>query len=376
MKYFSVCCIAKNEHPFICEWIDHHILIGAEKIIIFDNNSDPPLRIFLREYIENKIVSVHEINGKEQQIPAYYNCLSKYASEFKWIAFIDVDEFLIPKISDDIRMILTDYEDYGGLGVHWVEFGSSGHIIRPKAFQMKSYVYRFPLDYPKNLHIKSIVQPGKVYIPNNPHRFIYKNPWYCVDENYFPIAESQGPFTAEKVQLNHYYYRSQQDFFQKIDRGRADRADAAGRRKHDAFFQQLKRALKVRLNENKSLNEVLDDISRLISQGKICTAEKNIKKAKILGVEQENIDYINYRIAKKKNNYKESKKYLLKLFSSFVDINICFEYVNSLILNGEYSSAHKMIIYMKWRFSKKIKNDVKIANLIDFLDVKVKKNIQ
>jgi hypothetical protein len=34
---------------------------------------------------------------------------------------------------------LQDYESYGGLGVNWVMFGSSGHKTRPKGGTIASY---------------------------------------------------------------------------------------------------------------------------------------------------------------------------------------------------------------------------------------------
>ena len=97
MNYLSVCCIAKNEHPFMKEWINHHLLVGAEKIIVFDNDSSPGLKDSIREYVDYGIVDLFEINGKEQQMAAYDHCLREYEKKSKWIAFIDVDEFIIPK---------------------------------------------------------------------------------------------------------------------------------------------------------------------------------------------------------------------------------------------------------------------------------------
>ncbi|GAB6057146.1 hypothetical protein JCM31598_02630 [Desulfonatronum parangueonense] len=374
-------------------------MIGAEKIIIFDNESSPPLNLILKEYVDKCFVDIYKIDGQEKQITAYNDCLKLYTDKSKWIAFVDVDEFLIPNKMEDIRLFLSDYEEYGGLGVHWVDFGSSGYLGRPDSYQMKSYIHRFPLDYPKNLHIKSIVQPQKVLHPFNPHKFIYKDPWYCVDENYFPISESQGPFTADNIQLNHYYFRSQQDYCQKLERGRADRVDDEGKRKHSAFFHQLEHAnildygavhfaekiekykesgdlfsdLSTRLKEKTSLNNILDFIFHLISQGSLESAEALLKKAKVLGAEQVTIDYARFRIAKKKNNDKEAKVYLMKLFSSFVDINLCFEYINNLILSKEYVLAHKMILYMRWRFSNEINDDKRILIFINDLDTKIER---
>jgi hypothetical protein len=392
LNYFSVCCIAFNEQPYIKEWVIHHLLVGAEKIIIFDNESDPPLEQSLREFVDNNLVIIHSIKGKEKQIPAYHHCLKTYGPSTKWIAFIDVDEFLIPKACNDIRLILTDYEDYGGLGVHWVEFGSSGYINRPNNSQLKTYIHRFPLDFAKNLHIKSIVQPERVLDTYNPHKFIYKEPWYCVDENFFPIAESQAPFTANKIQLNHYYYRSQKDYSYKVERGRADRADEAGRRKYDPFYNQLKRAIiydniglnfsssaekffqdeyklieKINKsnNERKSIEEYIDIILHYISRNKTNYAKTLIKKLIVSIVDKKIIIFLLLKVYIKENDFFMANKIFKKYLSMEVDPYICVDYVYMQIQNENYQEAYNLILYIKWRFANLLQKDQQLSKNID-----------
>ena len=56
------------------------------------------------------------------------------------MAFIDADEFIIIKDGTaDLPTLLQDYWKFGGLGVFWVVFGSSGHINRPAAGALGSY---------------------------------------------------------------------------------------------------------------------------------------------------------------------------------------------------------------------------------------------
>ena len=384
MNYLSVCCIAKNEHPFIKEWINHHLLVGAERIIIFDNDSSPGLKDSIREYVDHGIVDIIKIKGKEQQMAAYDQCLRDYEKKSKWIAFIDVDEFLIPKKSEDVRLILTDYEDFGGLGVHWVEFGSSGYLTRPQQKQLQSYVQRFPLDYPKNMHIKSIVQPGRVKASCDPHRFIYNEPWFCVDENCFPLAESQGPFSAKSIQLNHYYYKSHEDYCKKIERGRADRSDEAGKRKHDAFFQQLDKATvhddfaqkfamkselllndfesvknfsQEREKENKDTKTYYDMVLKNISLGKIETAKYLIKKICICENKKEIIDYVNFEIQKANKDNDKALEYLHRIFQRQTDYSSCIDYAELKISMNHIDDAKSMIKYIRSKFHEILKND-------------------
>lgn len=394
MHYLSVCCIAKDEHPFLLEWIHHHLLVGAEKIIVFDNESSPPLRDSLREHIDLDLVDLFEIKGKEKQLPAYHHCLREYKDKSKWIAFIDVDEFLIPKKHSDVRMILADYEDFGGLGVHWVEFGSSGHLTRPQGTQLRNYVRRFPLDYPKNTHFKSIVQPGRVMSTCDPHRFIYREPWYCVDENAFPLAASQGPFTARDIQLNHYYYRSQEDYCRKLDRGRADRADEEGRRRHEEFFPQLNQAtildtcavkhaddidahspsfesLKKAMNSGRGGTDVNDiifkNILKYIAAGKTNSAKILLKKLRVNNESTDIVEYLRYRISRKAGNHGEALSALSRILQRSADYSVYVEYAATLLEMQEHESCVRMLDFVQWKFSAALNKDPKCLGRIQDL---------
>lgn len=384
MNYLSICCIAKDEHAYIREWVDHHLAVGAEKIIIFDNDSTPPLRNSLREHIVHGLVDLYEISGKEQQMVAYGCCLREYEEKSKWIAFIDADEFLIPKKHKDVRMLLAEYEDFGGLGVHWVEFGSSGHLKRPSGSQLSSFVHRFPLEYRKNMHFKSIVQPSRVMGPCDPHKFIFREPWHCVDENFYPIAESQGPFTASRVQLNHYYYRSQQDYCHKLDRGRADRIDEAGKRKHEDFHRQAKQAvifddsglshgrnLANRFKDFETLHMFLQDrarvrqefdaysqsILRFISAGKTDTAMHLIRQLVVNGANRDVTDYAIAKIHHKNGDLETAMAFLRKILSRHPDYDVGIEYASLLIKTGRLDEARSTLHYVQWKFGDLIKKD-------------------
>jgi hypothetical protein len=400
MNYLSICCIAKDEHAYIREWVDHHLAVGAEKIIVYDNESDPPLNTALREHIEHGLVDIHAMPGQARQLLAYDHCLKTYAAESVWIAFIDVDECLIPKSQDDARLILCDYEEFGGLGVHWVEFGSSGHLKRPSPSQLSSYVQRFPLEYGKHMHIKSIVQPSKTLEPFDPHKFIFREPWYCVDENFYPIAESQGPFTAARIQLNHYYYRSQQDYCQKLDRGRADRIDEAGKRKHEDFHRQAIKAvifddsglrhgrnLESRFSDFEALRMFVQDrtrvrqefdayfgsILRLISAGKTDTAMRLIRQLVVSGANKDVTDYAMAKIHHKNGDLETAMAFLRKILSRHPDYDVGIEYASLLIKTGKLDEARSTLRYVQWKFRDIIKKETGLQRSIDTLMEKTNK---
>ena len=381
MNYLSICCIAKDEHPFIQEWVNYHLMAGAEKIIIYDNESKPPLKKQLQKELEENTVVIIPITGQECQIPAYSHCLQEFGSISTWIAFIDMDEFIFPKVHDDLRLILADYEQFGGLGVHWVEYGSSGYVTRPLGSQIDSYIHRFPFKYPKNMHIKSIVQPRKVEKAFNPHQFIYKEPWYCVDENHFPLRESWGPFRNRKIQINHYYYRSQQDFYSKLNKGRADRADEEGRKNQASFMKQLHKAvvkddslakMVARLKKNQSLSLKYNDkqqltskILMLIAGGKLDKAREMLKLARVSLQDTYLVNYLDYKISLKNEDYQEAIDHLYALLVKASDIYLYLDLITILIRTGSNSEAREILDFIKWRYSKTDKKDSALSLRIE-----------
>ena len=234
MYYATICAIAKDEDFFIKEWVEYHLLIGFEHIYIYDNNSYVPVSKTLSEYIDSGLATVIDFpRDEDQQRIAYMDCLQKYGNQCKWMAFIDIDEFIVPKSEHDIRDILDRYIDYGGLAIHWKIFGSGGHRTKPDGGVIKNYNKVISFDS----HIKSIVQPSKVDKVFTPHSFGYRDGSFCVNEDYVPVASYQSYHISRTVQINHYYYKSLEDFKDKLKRGCATGAD----RDHDVAIADFER---------------------------------------------------------------------------------------------------------------------------------------
>ncbi|EFL53180.1 protein of unknown function DUF23 [Solidesulfovibrio fructosivorans JJ]] len=240
MDYLSLCCIAKDENAFIVEWAVYHAMLGVERLIIYDNDSRVPLAETLAPYAAHIPCSIETITGPARQLDAYAHCLETHGASTHWLGFIDVDEFLLPRREDDLRLLLTDFEDHAGLGVNWVMFGSSGHEAPPLGLLLENYTRRSDYAAPINLHIKSIVKPRAVHQPLSPHHFAYKVGNGCVGEGGFPLPGPYGPHHNERIQLNHYFFRSRQDFREKIERGRGDMPTSAFRHNMADFDYQLR----------------------------------------------------------------------------------------------------------------------------------------
>lgn len=218
-----ICCIIKDENAYLEEWINYHLKVGVEHFYIYDNGSRVPIAHTLKEIGLSQYTTVNTITGKAKQVKAYGDCIKRYGGTSQWIAFIDTDEFILPKnVSHQLPEFLKEYEPYGGLGVNWLIFGSGGHIKRTHRPQLESFTMRANESFHVNDHIKSIVQPRHVKSARNAHSFNYIEGKFCVNENFEPIEGANSPTSVSKIQLNHYYCRSVEEFEEKMNRGIAD----------------------------------------------------------------------------------------------------------------------------------------------------------
>jgi hypothetical protein len=221
MKYFlSVCCIIKNER-YLEEFIIYHHIVGVEHFYIYDNESDRPISDRLKNFYFERLCTVINFPGKNQQFPAYQHCIKNYGNETKWLAIIDGDEFILPKQKFwTIRDLLVKHETAQAIGINWVNFGSNFHDNIQKGFQVDNYRR---CENKFNPHIKSIVQPQYVITINHPHFATIKDTTKYIDCKGNII---NGPFnsfdTTDLIQINHYHFRSLEDYKQKKKRGNAD----------------------------------------------------------------------------------------------------------------------------------------------------------
>ncbi len=241
MHYLALCCIVKDEAPFLKEWIAFHSLLGVEHFYVYDNMSKVPVEKILRDYVPENRLTIRRIEGSPAQMPAYRDCLRQFGPECRWLGFIDIDEFLVPLQDSDLRPMLSEFEEYAGLAIPWRVFSSNGHLKRPKDGVVAGYTQRITADTSHNIHFKSVVDPSRTRSPYTPHSFLYKPGEYHVNEEHMPVP-ADSPFTwysGKLAQVNHYFYRSQQDYEEKIRRGRADIQEEQPRRL-ESFYTQTR----------------------------------------------------------------------------------------------------------------------------------------
>jgi glycosyltransferase involved in cell wall biosynthesis len=160
-KGIAVAAIAKNEGKFIAEWAAFHLSIGCDRIIVYVNDSEDDTETILRtlgRHYPVECVPWPSGDFRSPQRAAYADAIES-TRDCEWIAFIDIDEFLVPWKDGSIGAFLDRVpEDVSAIGINWRMFGSSGQ----KSADYESVLHTFRdcsrPDFDFNNHVKTIAR--------------------------------------------------------------------------------------------------------------------------------------------------------------------------------------------------------------------------
>ena len=220
--FLAVCAIAKDEGPYFKEWIEWHRRIGVDRFYIYDNESTDETRRVLAPYIEAGIVEYHDFPGYRRQLAAYDDCLERHRLDTRWIAFIDLDEFIVPVKDSTLPEFLSRFADAPVVEINWLVFGSGGARKREPGGVMERFRRHSHPDHRLNHHVKSIVNPRRVYGMIGCHEAA-RIDGRGADSHGNTISRSWRDRDPQQdvIRINHYAVRSYEEFREKQGRGRA-----------------------------------------------------------------------------------------------------------------------------------------------------------
>jgi hypothetical protein len=169
------------------------------------------------------------VTGEATQSATFQHCIQNYADASRWIAFLDLDEFLFSPLGRSLPDLLGEYERWPGVGANWANFGASGHRAMPDGLVTESYTRRTE-DAERNRLIKCVIDPRRVRNFCLAHFFIFHgDPRVVVDENHRPIEARPGSplsmteeVSFERLRVNHYVTKSEEELRRKQTRVRVD----------------------------------------------------------------------------------------------------------------------------------------------------------
>lgn len=212
----AVAAIFRNEAPYFREWIEYHRMMGVEHFYLYNNESTDDFHSVLDPYIQEGIVTLIEWPNRpvvkksenyewvvNTQLPCYeHACRIDAVGRTKWLAMIDIDEFLLPMKDKNMTELLKRYEEYPAVSINWQVYGTSEQKTWPKNKLLIELFHRVA-EPNHSLHdcVKTILKPELyAHFEWMPHTCAYLNGKAAA----FP--------TKDEVRLNHYINRTE-DYF-------------------------------------------------------------------------------------------------------------------------------------------------------------------
>lgn len=247
----SICAIFLNEAPYLREWIEFHKMVGVEHFYLYNNMSTDNFKHVLNSYEEDDLITLIDWNIPHGQVSAYKNCIKRFSGQTRWIGFIDLDEFVVPR-KNKIYDFLKQYNyQCGAILIYWRTFGSSGKIKRNldelvtvgfkkcwskledvgKCFYNTAYILS---DDKKNgeafFHICWINIKGKDVPPVNIYGKVS-----------IPGGVQRTTKQMVPIQINHYIIKSYEEYQKKIVQ--PDAVSEKNPRTNETFYYYDKRAI-------------------------------------------------------------------------------------------------------------------------------------
>ncbi len=225
---------ARNEGLYLLEWIAYHRLIGVQSFFLYSNgNSDGSDELIAALHRSGVLVAIRNDMrpGTHVQGKSYGHAMGVLPDilDFRWVLVIDLDEFFT--FDPDKFASIQDYvawqevQTVHAIALNWIVLTSGGEV----RWRDQPMTRRFD---------KEIGGPALfIKTMSRVHRFIHSEP-------HFPIPHRQAPFIfrnsdrdahewtklgtaalsdqpiANHAWINHYFFKSAEEFLCKWARGR------------------------------------------------------------------------------------------------------------------------------------------------------------
>lgn len=245
----ALCLVARQEHLYLPEWVCYHLAIGVSHFYIYDNGDEgeTPLCEAMKGRFDDCCTFI-TFRQRPCQLPAYKHFLQNYARFTEWVAFIDADEFIVPKKHTDLRAFVDDNKHLSVIGLNWRMFWHNYHHIRPDGFVIDNYTRSH-----FNNHIKTLAQTSWLRGDASESTACVHNVFGCAMR--LDGSRINGPFNnvdnTDIICINHYWTKSIEEWRGKCARGRATTNDPNKQRTDPSW-------LKWEANPSPSDTDILD----------------------------------------------------------------------------------------------------------------------
>jgi hypothetical protein len=244
----GITSIQRDRGPYIIEWIAFHMVAGFNKFYIYNHGDDVLQKNILVKLSQKfpELIYPHQVASDvdRPQISAYQHSWATHKNDCDAMAFIDGDEFLFSPGKNFPEELSNFFKgSASALGVYWMIYGSSGHMVEPDGLIIDNFKRHAKLEFHPNRHVKTIMRGGEDASINHSHLFHTKRGTFdernrLIDK---PIMSEFEP-SLEKFRLNHYTVQSYGYFLnKKKNSGQADLSRENIFARPDSWFETYDR---------------------------------------------------------------------------------------------------------------------------------------
>lgn len=264
----AIVCIAKNEDLYISEWIYYHLKLGFSHIFIYDNSDNNSLQYLMIEWTSfvtvipfndnNNLLKRHNLISTYLQNDAYNHYIKThklYNYNYKWVAFIDCDEFIcLQKEPYSILQFLKSKNfNNGVMTMNWWFFGSNNELKYSKRPLLERFTKKKkePNEEHKTICVMNNLEAkftGMGHLPYS--KGWYKNSNGEIVKKYdgktshnkrdIPQGTYTDPPCISDIFLAHIFCKSKEEFENKINRGNShinvDKSNIKQKRTMEDFY--------------------------------------------------------------------------------------------------------------------------------------------
>jgi len=282
----NICLVspARNEGPYLLEWIAWHRVIGFDDIVVLTHDCTDGSDGLLDALANHGFVRHlrHQPSDSESPLGSAYRCARQdpQVVAADWVMALDTDEFLQVFAGDGSihDLIRLNGQHCLGMAVNWKVFGSNEQTIWTDEFVRHQFTRAAEGQVRANMHYKSIFRDLKDFArmaSHTPRR--YSGQWggdnIWVDSEGAPLravqlggkpkhsrAIAMRRITHQAAQVNHYAVKSSEGFSLKGTR----KSGAARVYRHDEeFFETYNR------NESEDLSALSHEATFAVEYAKL-----------------------------------------------------------------------------------------------------------
>ena len=231
----AIAAIVRNDAAHIGEWATHHQNVGVTRFLIYDDGSSDGTVDCLRDHLRpgttvtvtpwaQRLSDARLGRELHNQVLAYAHAAANHAGSLRWMALIDVDEFLLPTRHATLGEALAVLEHLPAISLPQVTYLCLSEECPPEGV-LRGVTRRLPEEVALRQGLtgfKTIADPSRITAlrVHSVECDGLDRMWNDRGEA-LPAARHRHPGhgSADLIRLHHYYVRSLRDLDHKLQRG-------------------------------------------------------------------------------------------------------------------------------------------------------------